>query len=145
MRLHDLKPAPGSRRRRKRVGRGESSGRGKTSGRGMKGQKSRGTIPRGFEGGQMPIQRRVPKWGGFRTPHRVEYAVVHDARLADTFDAGATVGPEDMAARGLVRRNEKVKVLAQGDITKALTVRAHRFSKAATDKIKDAGGSSEVL
>lgn len=145
MRLHELKPAPGAKRRRKRVGRGESSGKGKTSGRGQKGQKSRNTVPVWFEGGQMPIQRRVPKWGGFTSRNRVEYAVVNIARLADTFEAGASIGPEDIAARGLVRRKQRVKVLAHGDISKALTVRAHKFSKQAEEKIRAAGGTTEVL
>ena len=145
MRLHDLKPAPGAKRARKRVGRGEGSGRGKTSGRGQKGQKSRNTVAPWFEGGQMPIQRRVPKWGGFTPPNRVEYAVVNVAKLEETFDAGATITPQDMVAKGLVRKKQKVKVLAQGDISKALTVKAHRFSKVAKEKIEAAGGSTEGL
>lgn len=145
MRLHDLRPAPGSKRSRKRIGRGESSGRGKTSGRGMKGQRARNTVPAAFEGGQMPIQRRVPKWGGFTNPNRIEYAVVNVARLDDTFVAGAVVTPDDLAARGLVRRRRPVKVLGEGEISKALTVQAHRFSKQAADKIKGAGGTIEIL
>ena len=145
MRLHDLKPARGATQKRKRVGRGEASGKGKTSGRGQKGQKSRNTVPVWFEGGQMPIQRRVPKWGGFTSPNRVSYAVVNVSRLADTFDAGATIGPEDLVSKGLVRKRKKVKVLAQGDIAKALTVKAHRFSKQAKDKIEAAGGTAEVI
>lgn len=145
MRLHDLRPAPGSKRSPKRVGRGESSGRGKTSGRGSKGQRARNTIPAASEGGQMPIQRRVPKWGGFTNPNRIEYAVVNVARLAETFDAGAEVTPDELAARGLVRRRRRVKVLGQGDISKALTVRAHRFSRQAEEKIKAAGGTTELV
>jgi large subunit ribosomal protein L15 len=145
MRLHDLRPAPGSKRPRKRVGRGESSGRGKTSGRGQKGQKSRNNVAPWFEGGQMPIQRRVPKWGGFTNPNRVEYAVVNVARIAETFDAGAVVTPEALAERGLVRRRRPVKVLGNGEITKALTVRAHKFSKQASEKISGAGGTAEVV
>lgn len=145
MKIHELKPAPGSRRRRKRVGRGESSGRGKTSGRGQKGQKSRNTIPPWFEGGQMPIQRRVPKFGGFTNPNRVEYEVVNVARLQEIFDADATVAPDDLSSRGLVRARRRVKILGQGEITKALTVRAHKFSKQAAEKIRSAGGTTEVL
>ena len=145
MRLHDLKPAPGAKHRRKRVGRGEGSGKGKTSGRGQKGQKARNNIPPWFEGGQMPIQRRVPKFGGFTSPNRVEYEVVNVARLAEIFDAGAAIGPDDLAAKGLVRRRRPVKVLGQGDIGKALTVRAHKFSKQAAEKIRAAGGTAEVL
>jgi large subunit ribosomal protein L15 len=145
VRLHDLKPAPGSKQRRKRVGRGESSGRGKTSGRGMKGQKARNTVPASFEGGQMPIQRRVPKWGGFTNLNRITYSVVNVARLAETFEAGTVVTPEELAARGLVKRRRPVKVLGHGDISKALTVRAHRFSKQAAEKIKSAGGTTEAI
>jgi large subunit ribosomal protein L15 len=145
MRLHDLKPAPGSKKRRRRVGRGEGGGKGKTSGRGQKGQKSRNTVPVWFEGGQMPIQRRVPKWGGFTNRNRVEYAVVNVARLGEVFDAGDVVTPEELASRGIVRRRSRVKVLAHGDISKALTVKAHRFSKQAEDKIKAAGGTTEVV
>lgn len=145
MKIHELKPAPGSRRRRKRVGRGEGSGKGKTSGRGQKGQKSRNNIPPWFEGGQMPIQRRIPKLGGFTNPNRVEYSVVNVARLHEVFDAGATIGPDELVEKGLVRRRRPVKVLGQGDIGKALTVRAHRFSKQAQEKIRSAGGTTEVL
>jgi large subunit ribosomal protein L15 len=145
MRLHDLKPAPGSKRPRKRVGRGEGGGKGKTSGRGQKGQKSRNTVHPWFEGGQMPIQRRLPKFGGFTSRNRVEYAPINVARLSEVFDAGATVGPEDMSSHGLVRRKSKVKVLGEGEISKALTVRAHKFSKQAEEKIKAAGGSTEVV
>jgi large subunit ribosomal protein L15 len=143
VRLHDLKPAPGSKRSKKRIGRGESSGRGKTSGRGMKGQRARNTVPVWFEGGQMPIQRRVPKWGGFTSLNRITYAVVNVSKLADTFEAGAVVTPEDLAARGLVRRRRPVKVLGHGEIAKALTVRAHKFSKQAIEKIQGAGGTIE--
>lgn len=145
MRLHDLSPAPGSKTRRQRKGRGESSGRGKTSGRGMKGQRARSKVPASFEGGQMPIQRRIPKWGGFTNPNRVSYAVVNVARLDGIFEAGSVVTPEDLASRGLVRRRQPVKVLGQGEISKAITVRAHRFSKQAIEKIKNAGGTTELI
>ncbi len=145
MKLHDLKPAKGAKQKRKRVGRGNAGVGGKTAGRGQKGQKARNTVHPWFEGGQMPLQRRVPKWGGFTPRNREEYAVVNVAKLAEVFDAGATITPEDIAGRGLVRRKRRVKVLANGDITKALNVRAHRFSKVAKEKIEAAGGSTEVL
>ena len=145
MRLHDLKPAPGAKHRRKRVGRGESSGLGKTSGRGMKGTKARKTVPPGFQGGQMSLQRRLPKLGGFTSRNRKEFAVVNLARLDRDFEAGATVGPEELVARGLVRKGMPVKVLGQGEISKALTVRANAFSKQAAEKIGRAGGAAEVV
>lgn len=145
MKLHDLKPAPGAKRRKKRVGRGEASGKGKTSGRGQKGTGARKNVPIGFEGGQMPIQRRLPKWGGFTPPNRVEYAVVNVARIGEVFDSGATVGPAELVEHGLVSRNKPVKVLGQGEISKALTIKAQRFSKQAEEKIKAAGGTTEVL
>jgi large subunit ribosomal protein L15 len=145
VRLHDLKPAPGTKHRKKRVGRGEGGGKGKTSGRGQKGQKSRNTVHPWFEGGQMPLQRRVPKWGGFTRPDRITYAVVNVAKLAETFDAGATIDPAVLVAKGLVRKRKPVKVLAHGDISKALTVKANKFSKQAEEKIKAAGGSIEVV
>jgi large subunit ribosomal protein L15 len=145
VRLHDLKPAPGSKHRKKRIGRGNSSGTGKTSGRGQKGQRARNKVPTWFEGGQMPIQRRVPKFGGFTNRNRVEYEVVNVARLAEVFDAGAVIGPEDLVGRGLVRKRRLVKVLGNGDIGKALTVKANKFSKQAVEKIQGAGGTIEVV
>src|SRR5688572_5509352 len=145
MRLHDLKPAPGSRQKPKRVGRGNSSGTGKTSGRGMKGTKARGTVPPWFEGGQMPLQRRVPKWGGFTNRNRVEYAVVNVGRLDDVFEAGETVTTEALVERRIVAKGKPVKVLARGEIGKALTVRVNRFSKQAEEKIRAAGGTTEVI
>jgi large subunit ribosomal protein L15 len=111
----------------------------------MKGQKSRNTVPAGFEGGQMPLQRRVPKWGGFTNRNRIAYSVVNVARLAESFEAGAVVTPDDLAARGLVKRRRPVKVLGNGEISKALTVRAHRFSRQATEKIQSAGGKTEAI
>ncbi len=145
MRLHDLKPAAGATHRKKRVGRGNSSGTGKTSGRGQKGQRARNTVPVWFEGGQMPIQRRIPKFGGFTNRNRVEYEVVNVARLAEVFDAGATVGPDELATKGLVRRKRPVKILGHGDIGKALTIKANKFSKQAAEKIQGAGGTIEVV
>lgn len=145
MDLHDLRPAKGAKRRRRRVGRGYSSGRGRTAGRGTKGQKARTTVPPGFEGGQMPLQRRVPKWGGFTPINRVEYAVVNVGRLEEIFDSGAVVDADELRRRGIVRRRMPVKVLGSGELTKSLTVRANAFSKSAEEKISGAGGSAEVV
>ncbi|HEX9377207.1 MAG TPA: 50S ribosomal protein L15 [Actinomycetota bacterium] len=145
MKLHHLKPAPGSRRKRKRVGRGEAAGQGKTAGRGTKGYKARHQSKQGFEGGQMPLARRVPKLKGFTSPNRVEYQVVNLERLTQVFDAKSEVDPGVMHERGLVRAGLPVKVLARGDIDRALTVRAHAFSAAARQKIEGAGGSAEVI
>jgi len=144
MKLHHLRPAEGSKKRKIRVGRGESGRRGKTAGRGTKGLKARSKVRRGFEGGQMPLQRRMPKLRGFRNPNRVEYAVINVERLND-FDAGTTVTADDLRVRGLVKHRGKVKVLGEGDIDRALTIRAHAFSLGAVEKIKAAGGSVEVI
>jgi large subunit ribosomal protein L15 len=144
MKLHHLLPAEGSKKRKVRVGRGEGGRRGKTAGRGTKGLKARSKVRRGFEGGQMPLQRRMPKLRGFRNPNRVEYTVINVERLND-FDAGATVTADDLRARGLVKHRGKVKVLGEGDIDRALTIKAHAFSLGAVEKIKAAGGSVEVI
>ena len=144
MKLHHLRPAEGSKKRKIRVGRGESGRRGKTAGRGTKGLKARSKVRRGFEGGQMPLQRRMPKLRGFRNPNRVEYTVINVERLND-FDAGTTVTADDLRARGLVKHRGKVKVLGEGDIDRALTINAHAFSLGAVEKIKAAGGSVEVI
>ena len=147
MNLSDLKPPKGAKHTKKRVGRGEGSGSGVTSGRGHKGQKSRSGYhhKRGFEGGQMPLQRRVPK-RGFFNPFRVEYAVVNLDTLVDRFAAGTEVTPELLRERRLVRSNAKlVKILARGDIETALTVKAHKFSRKASEKIAAAGGQTEVI
>ena len=143
--LGHLHPAPGSRRSRKRVGRGPGSGQGKTAGRGHKGRLSRsgGNTPPGYEGGQMPLQRRVPK-RGFRPVTRVEYAIVNLGQLA-AFPAGTTVGPDELAARGLVRGRRPVKCLADGTLPHALTIRLHAFSAKARELIAAAGGTVEVL
>jgi large subunit ribosomal protein L15 len=146
MDLSDLKPAPGSRSSRKRLGRGPGSGNGKTAGRGHKGKGARSggnTHPR-FEGGQMPLQRRLPK-RGFRSPFRVEFSIVNLAKLEAAFESGAVVDPEAMAARGLVRRKKQIKVLGQGTLSKALTVKAHAFSESAKAAIGSAGGNAEVI
>jgi|SRR4051794_13361203 large subunit ribosomal protein L15 len=145
--LHDLRPSDGSKKRAFRVGRGQGSGNGKTAGRGHKGAQSRSgfKFKRGFEGGQMPLHRRVPK-RGFTNIFRVEFAVVNVDRIAEVFDAGTVVTPELLRQNGLVARGaEKVKVLASGDIAKALTIKAHKFSGKAAEKIAAAGGSTEVL
>jgi large subunit ribosomal protein L15 len=145
MKLHELKPAKGATHRRKRVGRGNSSGTGKTSGRGQKGQRARTSVPAGFEGGQMPIQRRLPKWGGFTPLNRVEFEVVNIGTLDDAFESGETVTVEALSGRRLVRKGRPVKVLARGELGKALTVKANKFSKQAAEKIKAAGGTAEVI
>jgi large subunit ribosomal protein L15 len=143
MKVHDLKPAPGSKRKRRRVGRGIAGKGGKTAGRGMKGQKARSTVPAGFEGGQMPLQRRVPKLKGFKNPFRVEYQPVNLSTLeASGLDE---VSPEVLHAHGLVGKKALVKVLARGELTRPVRVRAHAFSRAAEAAITAAGGSVEVL
>jgi len=144
MKLHHLKPAPGSRRDPIRVGRGEGGRRGKTAGRGTKGAKARKNMPRWFEGGQMPLYRRLPKLRGFKRPDREPFAVVNVERL-DEFRPGSTVGPEELRARGLVKKRGRVKVLGEGELTKALTVRAHAFSVGAVERIQAAGGTVEVI
>jgi len=144
--INTLKPAKGANRKNKRVGRGMGSGHGKTSTRGYKGQLSRsGTSMRaGFEGGQMPLHRRLPK-RGFHNIFRVEYAVVNVANLA-VFEAGTEVGPELLRARGIVRNlKDGLKVLGAGELSHALKVRAHKFSKSAAEKIQNAGGTVEVI
>ncbi len=143
MKLHHLKPAEGSKKRKIRVGRGEAGRRGKTAGRGTKGQKARGTVRPGFEGGQMPLQRRMPKLKGFKNPNKEVFAVLNVERL-QVFDAGTEVTPELLRERGLVKQRGRIKVLGEGDLDTALTVRAHSFSLGAVEKIKAAGGSVEV-
>jgi large subunit ribosomal protein L15 len=143
MKLHHLKPVKGSRKDRRRVGRGRAGAGGKTAGRGTKGTGARKNVPLGFEGGQMPLQRRVPKLKGFTNPNRVEYAVVNVELLAKTFDG--EVDPAALLDHGLVRKGRPVKVLARGDIDKALVVKAHAFSDAAKEKIERAGGRAELI
>jgi large subunit ribosomal protein L15 len=142
--VHDLVPAPGSRRDARRVGRGIGGKGGKTAGRGSKGQGARGSVPVRFEGGQTPLHRRTPKARGFNNPFRVEYHVVN-LELLDGFDAGAEVSPETLRERGLVAKQGLVKVLGRGELTKALTVHAHGFSASATRAIEAAGGTASVL
>ena len=147
MDLSNLQPPEGAKRPPKRVGRGDGSGTGVTAGRGHKGQQSRSgySSKRGFEGGQMPLHRRVPK-RGFHNLFRVEYAVVNLDTLSDRFEDGAEVTPEVLRERGIVRRRHaRIKVLARGELSKKLSVKAHRFSGKATERITAAGGQVEVL
>ena len=143
MKLHHLRPARGAKKARTRVGRGRAGARGKTAGRGMKGTGARGTIRAGFEGGQMPLIRRIPKLKGFKNPNRIEFAPVNVEILAKYFDDDVT--PEALYEHGLAHKGAKIKVLARGDLDKKLTVKAHAFSKAAKEKIEAAGGTAEVL
>jgi large subunit ribosomal protein L15 len=145
--IHNLKPAPGSRRNRKRIGRGRNAGGGKTSGRGQKGQNSRSGSQRkpGFEGGQMPLVRRLPKLGGFTPLNRKVYAVVNVSDL-QRFEGGQVVDPSSLAGAGLIKKeHESVKILGDGELTTSLTVRAHAFTRAAREKIEAAGGKAEVI
>jgi large subunit ribosomal protein L15 len=146
MDLSNLRPPKGAKHAKKRIGRGHGSGSGKTAGRGHKGAKSRSGFKRkrGFEGGQMPLHRRVPK-RGFHNLFRQAYEVVNLDTLAERFDAGVEITPELLREHGLVGRQGPIKVLARGDIDKALTVRAHKFSVKAAEKIASAGGNAEVL
>jgi large subunit ribosomal protein L15 len=146
MKLHELKPATGARKTRRRLGRGPGSGRGKTSGRGEKGQRSRTgySSKRAFEGGQMPLVRRLPK-RGFTNIFRKEYRTVNVNRLNE-LESGATVTPESLLAAGLVKKgHDDVKILGNGDLTVKLTIQAHRFTKTAIEKIEAAGGKAETI
>ncbi len=148
MNLHDLKPPRGSKKNRIRAGRGISAGRGKTAGRGMKGQNSRSGGGKGpyFEGGQLPLFRRLPTLRGFRNVNRVEYQPLNVGQLAQDFDASDEITPEVLIERGYIRKNGgPVVILGDGDINIALTVKAHRFSKSARSKIEAAGGTVEIL
>ena len=143
MKVHELHPPVGSTRPKRRVGRGIGGKGGKTAGRGTKGQGARGTIPAGFEGGQMPLQRRVPKLKGFKNPFRVEYTVINLDGL-DAFE-GDDISPETLRAHGLVHKHGLVKVLGRGQLNRAVRVKAHAFSGTAERAITDAGGTVEVL
>jgi large subunit ribosomal protein L15 len=146
MKLHELKPARGAKKSPKRVGRGIGSGHGKTSTRGHKGQKSRsgGGVRPGFEGGQMPLQRRIPK-RGFTNIFRKEYSIVNLDRLG-LFEEGTEVTPELLAEKGIIKKSsDLVKILGEGDMDKALTIKAHKFSRTAAEKIEAAGGKAEVI
>jgi large subunit ribosomal protein L15 len=144
LKVHHLRPAPGARTAKTRVGRGEG-GKGKTAGRGTKGSKARGQVSAGFEGGQMPLHMRLPKLKGFTNPNRMEYQVVNLDRIAALFPEGGEVTDESLAERGAVRPGERVKVLGQGEIDAAVQVSAHAFSASARAKIEASGGSVTVL
>jgi large subunit ribosomal protein L15 len=144
LKLHHLTPPAGSKKEPVRVGRGEGGRRGKTAGRGTKGLKARNTLRPGFEGGQTPLAMRLPKMRGFKNPNKQEFAIVNLTALAG-FEAGSEVTPEALRDRGLIRHRGLVKVLAEGDLDRALTVKAHAFSAAAKSKIESAGGTVEVL
>lgn len=143
MKVHDLKPAEGSRRRRKRVGRGIAGKGGKTAGRGMKGQKARSKVPVGFEGGQLPLQQRLPKLRGFNNPFRVEYQAINLDTIAES--GLSEVTPESLLDKGLVSKGSLVKILGRGELSEAVTVKAHAFSKSAEAAIASAGGTVEKL
>ena len=140
LKVHHLRPAPGAKKAKTRVGRGEGS-KGKTAGRGTKGQKARYQVKVGFEGGQMPLHMRTPKLRGFKNPFRVEYQVVNLEKLGELYPQGGDVTIVDLVAKGAVRKNEKVKVLGQGDLSVALTVAVDKVSGSAEEKIVAAGGS----
>jgi large subunit ribosomal protein L15 len=147
LKLDDLRPAPGSNTRKKRVGRGDGSGKGKTSGRGTKGQKARsgGNVRPGFEGGQNPIYRRMPYKRGFKNPFRVEYEIVNLAEIEER-QLESPISPESLYAGRVVRDDKRpVKVLGDGEISRPITIRAHKFSTTAREKIEAAGGVVEVI
>jgi large subunit ribosomal protein L15 len=144
LQLHHLRPAPGSKRPKRRVGRGEAGRRGKTAGRGTKGLKARNKLRIGFEGGQMPLTRQLPKLRGFKNPNKEYFALVNVEAL-ETFAKGSTVTPDELRAKGMVKKRGRVKVLGEGDLSKALTVQAHAFSQTAISKIEAAGGTAQVI
>ncbi|BBX74813.1 50S ribosomal protein L15 [Mycobacterium shinjukuense] len=144
IKLHDLRPAPGSRTPRTRVGRGDGS-KGKTAGRGTKGTKARKRMPVAFEGGQMPIHMRLPKLKGFRNRFRTEYEIVNVGDINRLFPQGGAIGVDDLVAKGAVRKNALVKVLGDGKLTVKVEVSAHKFSGSAREKIIAAGGSATEL
>jgi large subunit ribosomal protein L15 len=144
LKLHHLRPAPGAKTAKTRVGRGEGS-KGKTAGRGTKGTKARYQVPVAFEGGQMPIHMRMPKLKGFKNPFKVEFQVVNLDKLGELFPEGGTVSKDDLVARGAVRKNQPVKVLGQGEINVAVQVTADAFSASAKQKIEAAGGSATTV
>jgi large subunit ribosomal protein L15 len=142
---HHLRPAPGAKTAKTRVGRGRGGARGKTAGRGTKGSKARGTVSARFEGGQMPLHMRLPKLKGFKNPFRVEYQVVNLARLSALYPEGGTVSIDDLVDKGAVRAGRPVKILGTGEVSAALQVSAHAFSTSAKEKITAAGGSATEL
>ena len=144
LKLHHLRPAPGAKTAKTRVGRGEAS-KGKTAGRGTKGTKARYQVPAGFEGGQVPIHMRLPKLKGFKNPFREEYQVVNLDRINELYPDGGDIDVASLVANGAVRKGRPVKVLGQGDITVSVQVTANKFSASAKSKIEAAGGSTTVL
>ena len=144
LKVHHLRPAPGAKTPRTRVGRGEG-GKGKSAGRGTKGSNARSRVPERFEGGQTPLHMRLPKLRGFKNPFRTEYQVVNLDRLAQLYPTGGNVTAADLAERGAVRRGQLVKVLGDGDLAVGVNVSAHRFSASAKQKIEAAGGSVTLL
>jgi large subunit ribosomal protein L15 len=144
LKVHDLKPAPGSNKKKVRKGRGEAS-KGKTSGRGTKGTRARNTVRLGFEGGQMPLIRRLPKLKGFKNPNRVEFQVVNLSLLGELYPEGGEVTAADLAEKGAVRGGRPVKILGTGELTVAVQVKVHAFSGSAKEKIVAAGGTAEQL
>ncbi len=142
LKVHHLRPAPGAKTAKIRVGRGEGGRRGKTAGRGTKGSKARKNMPENFEGGQMPLHMRVPKLRGFTNPFRTTYQIVNLDRLSNLFPEGGTVGVDQLVAAGAVRAGQLVKVLGNGEISVAVQVSAHAFSASAKEKIAAAGGST---
>ena len=144
LKLHHLRPAPGAKTAKTRVGRGEGS-KGKTAGRGTKGTKARNQVPVAFEGGQMPIHMRLPKLKGFKNPFKVEFQVVNLDRISELFPEGGDVTVDELVARGAVRKNQLVKVLGQGDLSVKVDVAAHAFSSSAKEKIEAAGGSTTTV
>jgi len=144
LKVHHLRPAPGAKTAKTRVGRGEGS-KGKTAGRGTKGSKARGQVPARFEGGQMPLHMRLPKLKGFTNPFRVEFQVVNLARLAELYPDGGEVTITDLAERGAVRKGQPVKILGNGEVSKGLRVSANAFSTTAREKIVAAGGTATEL
>ena len=144
LKVHHLRPAPGARTAKTRVGRGEAS-KGKTAGRGTKGTSARYQVPAAFEGGQMPLHMRLPKLKGFRNHFRTEYQVVNLERVAELFPEGGEIGVDDLVAAGAVRADRLVKVLGDGDLPVAVTLTAHRFSASAKEKIAAAGGTAHQL
>lgn len=145
LKVHHLRPAPGAKTAKIRVGRGEAGRRGKTAGRGTKGTKARYQVPAAFEGGQMPLHMRLPKLKGFTNRFRVEYQVVNLDRVAQLFPEGGTIGVDDLVAAGAVRAGAPVKVLGDGDLQVTVVVTAHRFSSSAKEKILAAGGTATEL
>ena len=142
---HHLRPAPGAKTAKTRVGRGRAGARGKTAGRGTKGSKARGTVSARFEGGQMPLHMRLPKLKGFKNPFRVEFQVVNLDRLSALYPEGGTVNIDDLVDKGAVRAGRPVKILGTGEVSAALEVSAHAFSTSAKEKITEAGGSTTEL